>query len=123
MSRRDNTGKLLTLKRIADFERLFSEGQRYRGKFMIVLWRSRREGSVRVAFLTSKSVGSAVRRNRQRRRLREAYRRLWPRMAKQPVDIGLMALPEAEKCAFSALCDELATLLARTGILPTNDVA
>jgi ribonuclease P protein component len=58
-----------------------------------------------------------VRRNRQRRRLREACRKLWPRISTESADLVVMALPPAEGCPFGALQRELEGLLTRAGLL------
>jgi len=61
----------LTGKR--DFQKLFQQGTRIERPSLIVLWKeSGRQG--RVGFAVSRQTRSAVRRNRVRRRLREAYR-------------------------------------------------
>ena len=83
----------------------------------------RPEGGLRIAFLTAKTLGGAVQRNRQRRRLREACRGLWSRVAGPPADVIVMALPRAATCRFLSLRSELETLLRQAGLLPQRDVA
>lgn len=107
-----------TLRRSSDVECAFRQGERLRSDAMLIIFRPRDEGALRVAFLAAKSLGTAVRRNRQRRRLREAFGRLWPSMAVNPADLLLMALPSAESTGFGALVDTMACLLMRAGLLP-----
>jgi ribonuclease P protein component len=64
------------LTRESEFERVRREGRAYRGKMLMVSVLTGSEGGPsRVAFITSRRVGSAVVRNRVRRRLREIVRR------------------------------------------------
>ena len=60
------------LTRGADFQTLFQRGKRIDRPALIVLWTDSPER--RVGFTVSRQVRGAVKRNRVRRRLREAYR-------------------------------------------------
>ncbi len=111
----------VTLKGAGDFDRAFKDGKRQRSGLLMVITLQREAGERRVAFLTAKGIGTAARRNRQRRRLREAYRALTPRLADEPVDILLMALPPVSHVAFAAIEESLATLLSRAGVLTEGD--
>jgi ribonuclease P protein component len=57
----------------AEFQALFQQGKRIERPSMIVLWRTR-DGTRRAGFAVGRHIQGAVRRNRVRRRLREAYR-------------------------------------------------
>jgi len=114
-------GKLATLRRARDFDEAFRHGKRYRGKSLLLICARRPEGGLRAAFLTAKTVGSAVRRNRQRRRLREACRALWSRIAAQPADVIFMALPSAAQCPYASLRREMEVLLGQAGVLVRGD--
>lgn len=57
----------------ADFQALFQKGKRIDRPALIVLWREANEPT-RVGFAVSRQLRNAVRRNRARRRLREAFR-------------------------------------------------
>jgi len=109
-------GKPATINRTRDFDGVFRRGKRHRGRFMtlVCLWRP--EGELRVAFAAGKLVGSAVARNRQRRRLREAFRGLWPAMAHHAADVVFLAQPSAADADFAALKTEMAKLLQRAGV-------
>ena len=78
----------------------------------------RGDGGLRVAFAAGKAVGAAVARNRQRRRLREAFRGLWPAIAHHAADVVFLAQPSAANTDFGALKAEMAKLLQRAGVAP-----
>lgn len=81
----------------------------------------RAEGGLRVAFIAGKAVGSAVARNRQRRRLREAFRSLWPGVAHHSADVVFLAQPSTAGAEFAALQAEMARLLQRAGVAPGRE--
>ena len=108
---------LAILRRSRDFDGAFEQGKRLRSDILLVIYLQRPDGRARVALLTAKGLGNAPRRNRQRRRLREACRALWPRLADQPADILLMALPPCEAAEFTTLERTMERLLTRAGLL------
>ena len=111
-----------------DFQRVRRRGKRQQGQWLIVMY-ARRPGEAatpdtpdaaclptRVGFSVSKRVGSAVRRNRVKRRLREAVRRrLWN--AQPGWDMIVIARPEAADADYAALASELQDLLTRARLL------
>lgn len=70
-------------------------------------------GSVRIGFTASRKVGGAVERNRARRRLREAVRRVMPRHASSGRDYVVIARKGTLDRPFDRLVDDLATALKR----------
>jgi ribonuclease P protein component len=71
---------------------------------------------VRLGLTASRKVGNAVARNRARRRLREAARRLLPDGAKPGYDLVLIARGETLRRPFAELIGDLATALRRLGV-------
>jgi ribonuclease P protein component len=65
----------------ADFERVYEQGQRHFARHMTVFFLPRGAGGARVGFTVSRVLGGAVDRNRIKRRLREAVRLQFPRLA------------------------------------------
>jgi len=114
-------GRLVTLRRTSDFDRVFREGKRHRGRALALVCLPRAEGGLRAAFVAGKAVGGAVQRNRQRRRLREACRALWPQIAERAADAVFVAQPPAADTDFAALQTEMEALLRRAGLLATAD--
>jgi len=73
-------------------------------------------GVIRLGLTASRKVGNAVARNRARRRLREAARRLLPGGAKPGYDLVVIARGETLRRSFADLVDDLATALRRLGV-------
>ena len=71
---------------------------------------------VRVGFTASRKVGSAVARNRARRRLREAARQVLPAQARPGYDLVLVARRETLTRSFAALVADLEVALRRLGV-------
>ena len=71
--------------------------------------------AVRVGFTASRKVGSAVARNRARRRLREAARHVLPAQARPGYDLVLVARRETLTRPFGALIADLELALRRLG--------
>jgi ribonuclease P protein component len=70
-------------------------------------------GAIGVGFTTSRKVGNAVVRNRARRRLREAARKLLPDYGLAGVDYVIVARQAAPDAPWAALLDDLQNALIR----------
>lgn len=85
-------GRGARLKRGGDFERLRRAGARLVVGCLIVNWQRLAGGRSRVGVVVGRNVGSAVRRNRARRLLREVFRLHQHELA-QPAELVLVARP------------------------------
>lgn len=74
--------------------------------------------TARVGFTVTKKIGKAVLRNRIRRRLREAARRVFPELATPGFDYVFIARPAAESRDFALLLDDMKRGLLRLAALP-----
>lgn len=97
-----------SLRRRGDFARVRGRGRRTETPRLAVYSLVKREGPVRVGIVVARTVGGAVERNRVRRRLREALRRL---PAETPRDLVIVARPESKRATFAQLAGELAGAL------------
>ena len=66
--------KTKRLKKRADFQRLYSNGQRFAGRFVVLFVMRADDDSGRYGVTASRKIGGAVVRTRSKRRLRELYR-------------------------------------------------
>jgi ribonuclease P protein component len=84
-----------------------------RGAVLIEARRREDTGPVGVGFTASGKVGNAVVRNRAKRRLREAARKLLPELGLPGVDYVLVARQDTPSAAWSALLDDVRNALIR----------
>ena len=89
----------------AEFQALFQQGKRLERPSMIVLWRAS-EGPRRVGFAVGHQIRGSVRRNRARRRLREAYRAARD-VAPTNVDLVVIGRAAALVAGLGTLVDDL----------------
>ena len=100
------------LRRPAAVQSVFARGARYANRRLILFVSEGTEGRRRCAFAAGKKLGGAVRRNRLRRRMREAYRRERKEFLRG-CDLVLLARPETGEASFEDLCTSLRELLER----------
>lgn len=103
------------LKKNREFRRTFDQGRSVANR-LVVLYVSRRDdGLSRVGYSVSRRHGSAVVRNRLKRRLREGFLRVEECV---PPGHSLVWIPRgpALEAPFTALCDAMASLLRRSGV-------
>ena len=109
-----------TIRRARDLDRVFSEGhwRRLRPVAVGILHRGDAE-QTRYAFVAGRRVGTAVRRNRARRRMREVIRTMMPEIA-PGADIVLAARQETGEVDFRLLQSAIRQALAGQGLLLTS---
>ena len=109
----------LRLRRQDDFQSLFKGRRIYAGQALVAFSQPSPRGFTRVGVAVSRQLKGSVRRNRARRRLREAARlRLIPHDSDEaglgiPFDVVLIARPAALTLSASALESEVAFVRAR----------
>jgi ribonuclease P protein component len=109
--------KTRRLIRSREFDRVKQDGHPVRGKFIVLnVFAVQNSGFSRVGFITSRIVGSAVVRNRVRRRLREIVRKR-QRDLRDGFWIVLIARRCAGNASYSALEGEWLRLAKRASIL------
>jgi ribonuclease P protein component len=105
------------LRRRTDFVRVAGSRRRCAtpGFILQALVQPEVGGPLRVGFTASRKVGMAVERNRARRRLREAVRRVMPLHAAMGHDYVLVARAETIRRPFAALIGDLEAALKQLG--------
>ncbi len=105
-----------TLKRKNDFSRLYRNSTSAKGRGAVILVRQNRTGATRIGFSVSKKIGNAVKRNRARRRLREAVYKYNDRI-KKGFDIVFVARTSDREMPFEKLVRDVGILFDKTGVL------
>jgi ribonuclease P protein component len=82
------------IRRKSDFASLYRDGGRIRGRYFHLVFRRNELGHSRLGVVASRKVGSAVVRNRVKRRLRELFRR-HKELLREPIDLIVIARPES----------------------------
>jgi len=113
------------IRKKRDFDRIFHDPRIARGENFRVYYLERDDLSslypVRGAFVAGKRIGNSVTRNRVKRLLREAFRKvkgdLTPRSG---LDLVFVANRDFSRSRSGEIEDEMRGLLARLGFLPTD---
>jgi ribonuclease P protein component len=97
-----------------DFRRAYDTGQRAAGSLLVVFAVPNGRGHHRLGITATRKVGSAVMRNRVRRRVREAFRRLKRALpGGDGRDLVVNVRERATRADARALAAELSRLLGR----------
>lgn len=91
-------------------------GHRVGSRLAVLYWRANGGRGVRVATVAGRTVGKAVRRNRARRLLREAVRRMLPQV-REGHDLVWIARAPLPGSRFAEVAATVARLLEQAGLL------
>ncbi len=69
---------IITINKNVDFRRVYARGKSFANPVLVSYCLKNRTGVCRIGITTSKKIGGAIERNRCRRIIKEAYRRLEP---------------------------------------------
>ncbi len=108
--------KLCTIKQNKDFRTAYYHGKVYVSPLLVLYVRKNREKTVRIGITTGKKVGHAVQRNRCRRIIREAYRRLYPQLS-GGWDLVFVARAATVGSTSTALYEVMCQQLKKAGLL------
>jgi len=100
------------LKDKNEFKALFQRGVRVKGKFLSIQVLKRNGVERKVAFIASKKVGNAVKRNRAKRLMREMYRCIRHDFPEK-VDLAFIADRKILSCDIHELKDDMLRLAAQ----------
>lgn len=106
----------IRLRRSADVKRVYDEGKSWAHPLLVLIVRPNELGFSRVGVTASRKVGGAVERNRVKRLLREAARRLYPEFETRGWDVMLIARPRLVEVNEAEVERALLSLLDRAGL-------
>lgn len=108
-----------TLRSRSQFQRLYTQGKKAVGSFLVAFADepTSDEAPTGVAFVASRKVGGAVRRNRAKRLLREAYAAVAPELGPHTLVLVARRATADPKTRMAAVEKELRALLIRLGYL------
>lgn len=115
---RKSLTKAEILRKPDEIRRVFSFGRRVRTHGAHVRFLENNLGRNRILFATTRSFGNAVRRNRARRLVREAYRQLKPTM-RQGYDLACVVYPDGDNLA--ERMSQLRGLFRRAGLISESE--
>jgi ribonuclease P protein component len=106
------------LRKRREFEECYASGVRVSGRFLQLFLRSNGEGP-RIGISVPKRVGTAVTRNRLRRRVRELFRRNRSLFQKRSASLVVHVRPAAADASFEAIASDYRDALRKAlGRLP-----
>ncbi len=109
--RTETFGRDRRVLRRADYLQTYASGRRHVGRWLVFFVRSGPGPQARLGVTITKKTGSAVVRNRLRRRLRELFRRSAPFAS--AVDVVVNVRPGAERTPFEELARDFERLTRR----------
>ena len=104
------------LRSKADFQQTYAQGKSWAARTMVLWIRKAPDASLRLGVVSSRVIGNAVKRNRARRRLREAWR-LNRHLFHGDVDIVLVSRRNLLTAKWEDVIIDLLWLARRAGIL------
>lgn len=100
----------------SDFKRVRQSGQSFAHPLVLLIVSENQLDHARFGFTAGKSVGNAVQRNRAKRRLREAFRIVLPRIT-PGWDVVAIARPELLNASWDDLQHVIMSKLNQAGII------
>ena len=108
--------EIITIKENRDFRRLYRKKTSYVSPALVVYFKENSAGFSRLGITAGKKIGKAVKRNRAKRVIRQAYRELLPYFNKN-VDMVIVARKKAAEVKCFEVKDELEALLKKAKII------
>lgn len=108
------------LTRSEDFKRVRRFGKSFAHPLVVLIVQANNETEVRVGVAAGRTVGTAVRRNRAKRLIREAMRPLLPSLASGR-DLILIARPALSSSTLTQAREALQTVLLRAKLLSPDN--
>ncbi len=106
----------VTIKSNSDFRRLYNRGKAVTDPALVIYYTKNRAGICHIGITTSKKIGNAVERNRSRRVIKEAFRKVCPQL--EPCyDIVLVARSKTKYVKSTRLEEIMLGIFEKEGML------
>jgi ribonuclease P protein component len=109
----------VTLKSNSDFRRLYNRGKAVTDPALVVYYSKNRAGICRIGITTSKKIGNAVERNRSRRVIKEAFRKVCPQL-NPCYDVVLVARSKTKYLKSTRIEEIMLRIFENEGMLKTE---
>lgn len=103
------------INRRGDFQKIYREGRSFANRVAVVYVVKGHGETAQVAIAAGRKLGTAVRRNRVKRQLREAIRQYWGRIV-PGTRLLFIARPGALTVPFAVITQKVRELLGRSGV-------
>ncbi|MCK4302866.1 MAG: ribonuclease P protein component [Candidatus Eisenbacteria sp.] len=110
----------ITLRSRREIDKLFNEGDVYRGAHVVSIVRRVDKGPRRAMFVASRRVGNAVRRNRAKRVMREAYRGLAGKLSSDRIHLAWIARASCARTGMREVRNNMKDILTKAGVTRTG---
>lgn len=101
-----------SLRKDDEFDRVFREGAKHTGNWILAIVR-KSQNSNKLGIVVSGKYGGAVKRNRIKRLIREAFRAVVDKL-RAPVEIVVIPRQGAQKAKAGDITQDLSNIIART---------
>ncbi len=99
-----------SLKKDSEFRRVYDKGKTTASSYLVLFWLENGSDKNRYGFTVSKKVGTAVTRNKIKRRLKEIVRRWLSHLLKPGFDMVIIARPWVKSLNFYEIKQDLKKL-------------
>ncbi|MBO8159694.1 ribonuclease P protein component [Thermosyntropha sp.] len=103
------------ISKAGDYKRVYENGQRFSGKYVIIYIKENGLGYNRFGFVASKKIGSAVVRNKLKRQLRAIINNEKNNL-KGNFDVVIVCRRNVDGCTFSILYKDVMKILKKAGL-------
>jgi len=107
----------LRITRSEEYRAAYDQGRAHRSPALVCIASPHPGEPTRAGVVASRKVGDAVRRNRAKRRLREALRLVWPELPATGWHLVLIATAVTVTIDYGELVDDLRGGLSELGVL------
>jgi ribonuclease P protein component len=105
------------LRKKKEFDQVYKRGTPYRGRYVVLIaLLSAGYSDRKVGFVAGKKVGGAVKRNRARRLMKEAFRRAQPHVASAPGRLVFVARATSADASYEEIEGEVRSLLRQASL-------